>query len=81
MSYYSCGCAYCRINGLCWPLVLLSAGVVFSLDLIWHVWPVWKTWPALLIVAGLCKLIARLAPANDHAAVRPLAQPGGPHAS
>ncbi len=81
MSYYSCACSSCRINAVCWPLLVLTAGVLFSLDLIWHIWPIWKTWPVLLIVIGLCKLAARLAPAADHGIARPLADTGGPHAS
>ncbi len=72
MASYSCSCASCRIGAICWPLVLLAAGVVFSLDLIWHKWPVWKTWPVLLVVLGLCQLAARLAPAHPSS---PLVQP------
>jgi hypothetical protein len=92
MSYCSCACGSCRVNALCWPLIVLAAGILFSLDLIWHVWPIWKTWPALLIVAGLCKLAARLAPAAGHGMAPPPADTpgrvplsgltgGGPYAS
>lgn len=81
MSLYSCGCGSCRVSALCWPLLVLTAGVLFSLDLIWHLYPVWKTWPVLLIVLGVCRLAARLAPATGHGATRPLVGSGGPHAS
>ncbi len=61
-----CACPSCRIRSVCWPLVLLTAGVIFSLDIIWRVWPVWKTWPVLLIVWGVCSLASRLAPDTGH---------------
>lgn len=69
MAYgFACSCAACRARGLCWPVMLIAAGVLFSLDVVWHVWPVWKTWPVLLIVWGACSLASRLAPDTGHGA-------------
>jgi hypothetical protein len=80
-SLSSSTCPSCRISSLCGPLLLLAAGVVFSLDLIWHVWSVWKTWPVLLIVIGVCKLAARVAPASDHGTLHSPQNTGAHHAS
>src|SRR5947199_62502 len=63
---FSCTCASCRARALRWPLLLIGAGVLFSLDLIWHVWPMYQTWPALLILWGVLALAARLAPDTRH---------------
>jgi hypothetical protein len=80
MTYgLNCACPCCRIRSLCWPLVLIAAGVLFSLDLIWHHWPIGKTWPVLLIVWGVCGLAARLAPNTPHG-VPPASPSGGQHA-
>ena len=51
-------CPGCRIRSLCWPLLLIAAGVLFSLDFIWRLWPIGKTWPILLILWGLCGMAA-----------------------
>jgi hypothetical protein len=46
--------------------VLIAAGVLFSLDFIWRLWPIGKTWPILLILWGLCGMASRLAPDTGH---------------
>lgn len=67
MSYLlNCSCPACRVRALCWPVLLLTAGVLFSLDVIWNMYPIWKTWPLILIVWGLCSLAYRLAPDTNH---------------
>jgi len=66
-----CGCAACRVRAVCWPVMLIAAGSLLSLDLVWHAWPIWKTWPVLLIVWGVCRLAERLAPDTGHGGARP----------
>ncbi len=61
---FNCSCPACRIRAVCWPIIILTAGVLFSLDVIWNLYPIWKTWPVLLIVWGLCSLAYRLAPSH-----------------
>ncbi len=63
---FACACPACRARSLRWPLLLIAAGVLFSLDVIWRVWPASKTWPALLIVWGLSGVAARVAPDTGH---------------
>lgn len=63
---FSCSCPACRVRSVRGPLLLIAAGVLFSLDLVWHVWPVGQTWPALLIVWGLSGLAWRVAPDTGH---------------
>ncbi len=62
----ACSCPACRIGALCVPLLIIGLGALFSLDVVWKVWPFWKTWPALLILWGLCRLMERLAPDTGH---------------
>ncbi len=55
---------YRRHGGLVWPLVLMTAGVIFLLNnlglLSWNVWDVlWRFWPVLLIAIGLDILLGR----------------------
>ncbi len=50
--------------GLVWPVILISAGMMFLLNnlglLSWNVWgTLWRLWPVLLIAAGLDILIGR----------------------
>jgi len=71
-----CLCPCCRIRSLCWPLLLIAAGVLFSLDFIWRLWPIGKTWPALLILWGLCGLASRLAPDTGHGTPPAPSSPG-----
>jgi hypothetical protein len=51
-------------GGLVWPVILISAGVVFLLNnlgvLSWNVWgTLWRLWPVLLIAIGLDILFGR----------------------
>ncbi len=53
-----------RRGGFVWPLILISAGVVFLLNnmglLSWNVWDtLWSLWPVLLIAIGLDILFGR----------------------
>jgi len=53
-----------RHGGFVWPLILISAGVIFLLNnmvlLSWDVWDtLWRMWPVLLIAIGLDILLGR----------------------
>ena len=53
-----------RRGGFVWPLILISAGVIFLLNnmglLSWSVWDaLWSLWPVLLIAIGLDILFGR----------------------
>jgi hypothetical protein len=53
-----------RHGGFVWPLILISAGVIFLLNnmnlLSWSVWDsLWRMWPVLLIAIGLDILFGR----------------------
>ena len=55
---------YRRRGGFVWPLILISAGVIFLLNnmgkLSWSVWDaLWSLWPVLLIAIGLDILFGR----------------------
>lgn len=55
---------YRRHGGFVWPLILITAGVIFLLNnlglLSWSVWDVlWRFWPVLLIAIGLDILFGR----------------------
>ncbi len=55
---------YRRHGGFVWPLILISAGVIFLLNnmgrLSWDVWDtLWRMWPVLLIAIGLDILFGR----------------------
>jgi len=55
---------YRRRGGFVWPLILISAGVIFLLNnmgrLSWDVWDtLWRMWPVLLIAIGLDILFGR----------------------
>ena len=66
MRYYSCCCGQCRVHALQGPLLLITAGLLFSLDFIWGRWEISQTWPVFLIVLGAIKVIARLASDAGH---------------
>lgn len=63
------------------PIILITLGVLFSLDYIWGMWDFWRTWPILLVVIGIVKLVERMA-WEDHAYqppnYPPNFTPGGP---
>jgi hypothetical protein len=61
-----CPCPQCRIRSLVGPFVLITIGVLFSLDHIFNRWSFGDTWPVILIVIGLVKMIERLASSEGH---------------
>lgn len=69
-SFYTpnpmCGCAACRLRGLMGPMLLITLGILFMLQMMSYRWTFDETWPILLIVAGAVKLIQRLAPTTGH---------------
>jgi hypothetical protein len=55
---------YRRRGGFVWPLILITAGVIFLLSnlgvLSWDIWDLlWRLWPVLLIAIGLDILFGR----------------------
>jgi hypothetical protein len=75
---YVCPCAACRLRALKWPLLLIAAGVLFTLDLVAGAVSAAKTWPILLIVAGALGLAIRMAPDTGHVLPAPPAPPVRP---
>ena len=71
MAQLVCGCAMCRVRSVRSPLLVIAAGVLFSLDLIWRTWPFSQTWPVLLILWGLMGLAMRMASDEGHGNGRP----------
>ncbi len=70
-----CPCPACRLRALKWPVLLITAGVLFTLDLVAGVVSATKTWPILLIVAGALGLAIRMAPDSGHLLLRPAIPP------
>ena len=66
MRYYRCPCAQCRIRRLQGPLMLITIGLLFTIDSIWGRWSFAETWPVILIVMGLVKVFERLASDAGH---------------
>ncbi len=63
---FACGCDACRVRAVRGPVLLTAVGLLFSLDLVWHVVAIDRTWPILLIVAGLSGVAARIASQAGH---------------
>ncbi len=59
----ACTCPRCRRRHIMGPIVLITIGVLFALQTIWHRWDVSRTWPVLLVVIGVVKLLQYFAPA------------------
>lgn len=71
-----CRCAYCRTRGLMGPVLLITIGVLFLLQVTAPGWNFGQTWPVILIVIGLVKVVERMASRRGHQELPPL--PGGP---
>jgi hypothetical protein len=61
-------------GGFMWPLILITAGVVFLLNnfgvLPWNSWDsIWRLWPLLLVVWGLQAIFGRSRTANSAIAI------------
>jgi len=64
MARYFCGCGRCTIGAVTPPLMLITVGVLFAMDHFGHP-SVRQTWPVILIVYGLARALASLAPVHD----------------
>ena len=74
MRHYRCCCGQCRVHALLGPLLLITIGLLFTLDHIWGRWSFSQTWPVILIVLGGVKVMARLASSAGHG-LPPSSQP------
>jgi hypothetical protein len=61
----ACSCTRCRCRGITWPVLLVTAGVLFLLDN-FHVVGFQNSWPLLLIAVGAALVLQRTAPMHDH---------------
>lgn len=61
-------CPACRHHGLTGPVVLITIGVLFFLQMTTPAWRFDQTWPILLIAIGAVKLFERSLPHRGHAA-------------
>ena len=64
-SNRECRCSRCRTRSFFWPVMMITVGVLATLDeftgLRWH-----QTWPILLIVVGLVKILSSNADPAGH---------------
>lgn len=67
-----CRCASCRTHGLMGPVMLITIGVLFLLQIAAPEWGFGQTWPVILIVIGIVKLGERFAPRTGHQELPPL---------
>jgi hypothetical protein len=61
---YYCGCGRCTVGAITGPLMLITLGVLFALDQTGR-FSFTETWPVLLIVYGLARAVAYMAPAHE----------------
>lgn len=64
MTQYYCGCARCTVRAVTGPLLLITLGSLFALDQFGR-FSFRETWPVLLIVFGVARLAAYMAPAHN----------------
>ena len=72
-SVQGCSCARCRAQGLMWPSLLVTVGMLFLLDSVGNV-GLHRTWPVFLLVIGGVKLLQSNASTEGHVDVLPMAQ-------
>jgi Domain of unknown function (DUF5668) len=62
-----CRCQSCTIRGLTWPVLFITAGVLFLLSQIMGGrFSFGNTWPVLLLVIGLVQLASSTASKEGH---------------
>lgn len=65
-QYPVANCPACRHHGLAGPVVLITIGVLFLLQMTAPAWSFDQTWPILLIAIGGVKLFERMLPHRGH---------------
>lgn len=63
MSNFYCGCGRCTVGAVTGPLLLITLGLLFAVDQFGR-YSFRETWPVLLIVYGVAKAVAYMAPAH-----------------
>ena len=63
MTRYFCGCARCTVGAVTGPLLLMLTGALFAIDHAGY-YRFRQTWPVLLIVFGLSRAVAAMAPSH-----------------
>lgn len=61
-----CQCARCRLNGLLWPVILITLGVLFLVGQYSRRYSFTDLWPILLIAIGAFKLLQATASTEGH---------------
>jgi Domain of unknown function (DUF5668) len=61
-----CNCRSCTIRGLMGPAVVITVGVLFLLEQTHSGFSFGQTWPVILVVIGVVRLAAALAPMDGH---------------
>jgi cell wall-active antibiotic response 4TMS protein YvqF len=69
-----CTCPRCRLRGLMWPAILITAGVLFLIAEFSNRFGFGDLWPVLLIVIGVIKLIEATASTEGHITSEPRPQ-------
>ena len=75
-SVQGCSCARCRAQGLMWPSLLVTVGLLFLFDSVGNI-GIHRTWPVFLLVIGGVKLLQSNASTEGHVDMLPMA-PGIP---
>ncbi len=60
-------CPACRSRSITGPVVLITIGVLFLLQMTYPGWGFDQTWPILLIAIGAVMLAQRMIPHRGHA--------------
>jgi hypothetical protein len=61
------------------PIVLITLGILFMLQMTSWRFPFRDTWPVLLVVIGAVQILQRLMPATGHRGVTDLTPPPPPN--
>ncbi len=66
MADTRCNCPCCTVRSLTWPILFITAGVLFLIGQYSHRFNFGDLWPILVIALGLLKLLENLSPRTGH---------------